>query len=988
MLFSSPRNNMDAHVSLMDSTTCRTVLGPTESGQEGVAQCLAAQRGAYYAEVPALENLLHHEVVEEFPWSAQTDDIADEPFIVLHTSGSTGLPKAVEITHGLIATIDAQKDLADIDGRNVTASQWANRSVYTALPPFHSAGINFFSFSIFQATQLVFGPSDSPPSLSAVERMLDLEIADAGVMAPSLLTEVAQDPVILEKISRWSSVTFGGGPLPQQAGDALWHRTKVLQILGSTETFNVPELVPRTIDEWPYHHFHPSLNIQFRPLSESLHELVFVRDDDVRQHQGAFWTFPDRQEYSMKDMYELHPHKANCWKYKGRLDDIIVLSNGEKFNPTSAEQAISQCQTVKDALVVGAEKEQPAVLVEPAPVPDVDPEDRQESVQQAIVQANDVLPAHAQIHSSHVRVLDSSEAFLRSSKGEIRRAPTVNHLSDVIASIYDSAEQSSTCTSELQFRSENTLLDSLVALLSTDFLGGRRLKEDENIFQCGMDSLQVIKLLRHVKASLRSQGSDTGLQLTPRIVYEYPTSRGLANALFTLLHRGDRPGDSKSEARSHSGMAEMKERLETLTGRLDDLPKQGQRKVEPCRIVVVLTGSTGSLGAFILNELIRNQNVREIVCLNRSGSGAQKQMASNKSRGLSTDFHKVTFLEANLDKPRLGLKHDVYARLQSEASHIVHNAWAVDFNLPLASFDPQLEICWSLIELAHGARNRVSMNFLSSVGAANAWPEQYKGSVPEEVLSDLRLSEAMGYAQSKQLAELLFAQASKDSDIPTRICRLGQIAGPVKSYRGQWNPQEWFPSIMLSCRALGKIPSSLGSMDCMDWIPVDVLGKMLVDTILPGDGTASSNFSSSVNGSHEETKCLHFVNPHKVYWSDMVHSLIGRSNPALCLVSYEQWLHDLTAAADQHDDVIAEIPAVKLLPFFISIGEPGAERPFFSTEVAQAMCSELRELPPVSSEWLRHWATQWQIEDLLPARPASSAALACVQGRRLSSSRL
>lgn len=950
--------------------------------------------------IPPLDELLSHEIVEPFPWELSFDEVANEPFVILHTSGSTGLPKPVSIPHGLIATIDAQQELPDIDGRSVTAREWADRSVYTALPPFHSAGINFFSYSIFQLTELVFGPSDQPPSLSTVERILDSHVADAGVLPPSLLAEVATEESVLEKVSQWSSVTFGGGPLPQAAGDALWQQTKVLQILGSTETFNVPEWTPRSVDEWAYHCYHPSLGIEFRPHSEGLHELVFVRNKKAARHQGAFWTFPDQDEYSMKDMYVEHPSKPGLWSYRGRLDDIIVLSNGEKFNPTGAERTITQNRAVKSALIVGAAREQPALLVEPADIPDLEPEQRRASVVQAVEQANETLPAHAQIHTSHIRVLDPSDHFLRSSKGEIRRAPTVDAMGELIAQVYQSAEEDCTSSSELDFSSEQTLSSSLTSILSSDFLDGKSLGEDDNIFEWGFDSLRAVKLLRFVKASLRKQDPELVSNLTPRAIYQHPTALALAGMLKQLQR-----GEASEVDETKDSLTEMQHMLDTFTGRLDSLDKARTTKTLSARNVVVLTGSTGSLGSYILDSLIRNPSIEKILCLNRTGGNSDKQAKINQSRGLSEEFSKVQFLEVDLTKPCLDLKDEEYKALVREASHIIHNAWPVNFNLPLSSFKPQLEACCNLVELAHTSSNSVETTFMSSVGAANSWAHFHDGEVPERMLDDFRVAEGMGYAQSKQLAELLFAYASQHHGLPAKICRIGQIAGPVKTNKGEWNPKEWFPSVLLSCHALGKVPESLSAMDCMDWIPVDLLGDMLVETVLPGrlssdldstsrtpspqatSSTTSRTVSASTSGhtspsldalsstssltsasselavSNSPATFLHFVNPHKTHWRDVVHSIVGQGDSKVQVVPYPEWLNAVVAAAEQEDSA-AEIPAVKLAAFYSEIGQPEAKRPTFSTSAAQEKSPLLADLSPVSQQWLESWIRQWNLDEI------------------------
>ncbi len=53
------------------------------------------------------------------------------------------------------------------------------------------------------------------------------------------------------------------------------------------------------------------------------------------RYHSTWWTFPEIKEYSMKEVYVKHPTKRNLWRYVGRKDDVIVLSNGEKFNRTS-----------------------------------------------------------------------------------------------------------------------------------------------------------------------------------------------------------------------------------------------------------------------------------------------------------------------------------------------------------------------------------------------------------------------------------------------------------------------------------------------------------------------------------------------------------------------------------------------------------------------------------------------------------------------------
>jgi len=106
---------------------------------------------------------------------------------------------------------------------------------------------------------------------------------------------------------------------------------RVLNITGTTEgLFQGIQEVER--EDWIYFSFHPYAGFEFREIDSGVYEHWAVRNDErVDLFQGLFHTFPDVKEMSLKDLYTKHPTKPGLWRYKGRADDIIVLSNGEKI---------------------------------------------------------------------------------------------------------------------------------------------------------------------------------------------------------------------------------------------------------------------------------------------------------------------------------------------------------------------------------------------------------------------------------------------------------------------------------------------------------------------------------------------------------------------------------------------------------------------------------------------------------------------------------
>jgi thioester reductase-like protein/aryl carrier-like protein len=892
--------------------------------------------------IPTLDELLVP-TIDPLPWNIKYCRDFSEPFVLLHTSGSTGSPKVVNVTHGLYATLDFHQQLAT--GKQcLNVREWADRELYITLPPFHAAGLNFFGWSVFHGTVLILGPADQPPSVSTVELALDLDLAKAGVVAPSILEEFVRDSHALSKIARWSSVSFGGGPLSRAAGDALWEKTRVHNLLGSTEMNTLPEFVPASKDEWLYHNFHPSQGIEFRHRQDNLHELVIVRHRHWRTYQAIFWTFPQLDEYCSKDLYEQHSDKPNLWAYRGRLDDIIVLSNGEKFCPAVAESIVTGHPHVKSAMIVGGNHAQAALLVEPLS-PAIENEHRracQRSFLDAVQEANRTLPQHAQIHASHIKILPPSQSFLRSPKGEVRRAATVALLSSVISDLYASADIATGCVqaSQINFGDEPSLISCLADLLSSDLYLGRAVDPDNNIFQCGFDSLRVTRLLRHIKTSMASQGIQPAFPLTSRMIYQNPSCLALASALLQLTKEGSKSNLDDGDS------SEMSRLLETFSEEIEALANSPTN-----HRTVILTGSTGSLGSYILDTLVRSEKVQRVICLNRSRSSAERQTASHSSRGLTEDFGKVSFIETELAKNQLGLGADAYHELTSKTTHIIHNSWPVDFNLKLSSFEPQLAGCLQLLTMAANMPLLQSLSFVSSVGVASGWTKRRSFEVPELKIEDLSAAGNMGYAQSKLLAELILAQGCDSLKIPVSIYRVGQIAGPVLSSKGMWSPKEWFPSILLTCKHLGKIPINLGALDCMDWIPVDILAGALAEALL-------SDSSPNISG---KTRYMHFVNPKKAYWTNMAHEMSHKLNPdrRLEIVAFTEWLDCLKRASEEPAN-IDDIPAIRLLDFLKDMAQQSIESASFSTENTEHLSSTLKEMRPVSIEWMEHWIKQWK----------------------------
>jgi long-subunit acyl-CoA synthetase (AMP-forming) len=91
--------------------------------------------------IPEVADLLECESTPHYIYEKTWAEAATEPFCILHTSGSTGLPKPITWNHGLLGTMDAIRLLPHVDedgGLDPWTSIWTDKSrLYSAFPFFH-----------------------------------------------------------------------------------------------------------------------------------------------------------------------------------------------------------------------------------------------------------------------------------------------------------------------------------------------------------------------------------------------------------------------------------------------------------------------------------------------------------------------------------------------------------------------------------------------------------------------------------------------------------------------------------------------------------------------------------------------------------------------------------------------------------------------------------------------------------------------------------
>lgn len=130
------------------------------------------------------------------------------------------------------------------------------------------------------------------------------------------------------------------GPVSPDISSKVNESVRVLNLTGTTEGLFIGNLVvPR--EDWFWFAFHPRSGFEFREIEPGVFEHWIHRNEHWSLFQGIFHTFPEKDSINTKDLYFKHATKAYLWSFKGRSDDVVVLSNGYKLPPLATEAYIT-----------------------------------------------------------------------------------------------------------------------------------------------------------------------------------------------------------------------------------------------------------------------------------------------------------------------------------------------------------------------------------------------------------------------------------------------------------------------------------------------------------------------------------------------------------------------------------------------------------------------------------------------------------------------
>jgi len=277
---------------------------------------------------------------------------------------------------------------------------------------------------------------------------------------------------------------------------------------------------------------------------------------------------------------------------------------------------------------------------------------------------------------------------------------------------------------------------------------------------------------------------------------------------------------------------------------------------------------------------------------------------------------------------------------------MIHNAWKVDFNLSLSSFESLVASTRNLIDFAATTTHSVKFLFTSSISVAGRW----KGSkVPESVLPDSSVAAGVaGYGASKFVMEHVLAEATKKEIISGTSLRIGQLCGSTAT--GAWNTTDWVPNIVKSSVTLKCLPQMEGDVA---WVPMDIAAQTICDIVASPPSTTLPDV-------------LNIVHPHPTSWASILQAINASLGEPLPIVSFAEWLAKVEASspgADAHD--LENVPAIKLLSLLRGIASQQVVVPIFETAKAEEASETLRLAESIDQKQVGLWIQYWTKQKLL-----------------------
>ena len=191
------------------------------------------------------------------------------------------------------------------------------------------------------------------------------------------------------------------------------------------------------------------------------------------------------------------------------------------------------------------------------------------------------------------------------------------------------------------------------------------------------------RIIGSLKASPIENIRDVASRVSPNVIFSNPTLAVLANHLVDLVTGKASTADPKAEIELMVEKYSSGLQGNILSGPATRTNNDGH--------IILITGSTGGLGSYLLASLLNRKDVTRIHALNRRSkttTAEQRQRSSFEGRGLDINLlasERLVYVNGDTSQEQLDLDRSLYEEVKPLSWYIL---------VPVAN---HFRLCWSCV---------------------------------------------------------------------------------------------------------------------------------------------------------------------------------------------------------------------------------------------------------------------------------------------------
>jgi len=455
-------------------------------------------------------------------------------------------------------------------------------------------------------------------------------------------------------------------------------------------------------------------------------------------------------------------------------------------------------------------------------------------------------------------------------------------------------------------------------------VGEHAIAPEADVMAYGLDSLMAMDVIRRAKQDLR-------VSVRPSRLFERTTLDDWVRVFVTELGGPAGAAEPAAQSAGTNRPAMTEPAAIAADVELDPDIRPGApstgRHTGPRE--VLLTGATGFLGAYLLDELLAGTEA-SVWCLVRCSDPAEglARVRANAECYLpwrADAARRVRVLPGDLAKPLLGLSEPEFDDLAGRVDAIYHNGALVNFSYTYEQCRAaNLTGSQEILRLAC----RGPLTPVSHVSTYGIWGVPGDGRTvvreDDDIASAGRL--VTGYVQTKWAAERLM-ELARERGIPVDVHRPGRVLGDSRT--GACLTTHFTVRVIKGCIQLGLAPE----LDLeIEMTPVDFVVRSLVSLSLR---------------EHTFGETYHLVNRRRTTFRELVAAMTGRGWE-LKSVPVEAWWSALRDGFAERDNELH--PVMDVVEEFVVGGEEAVD--YDAARVERALDGAGISCPPLDRRLL------------------------------------